>query len=174
VGLLSQLIRDAVELTRAHELGRAPSPLEVAKRAASSDGFQLLVLQRLRETSRKYHIPGANHILRRVQTALYGVEVGNQVSLGDGAYFLHSVGVVIGGNAKIGARVRFMGSNTVGTAKENGYPVIEDDVTIGAGARILGPVRVGRGAVIGANAVVVRDVPEGAIVTGIPGVARMP
>ncbi len=174
MGLLRQLVRDAVELTRCHQLGRAPSTLEVAKRAASSDGFQLLVLQRLRETSRKYHIPVANHLLRRVQTALYGVEVGNHVSVGDGTYFLHSVGVVIGGDAKIGARVKFMGSNTVGTAKENGYPVIEDDVTIGAGARILGPVRVGRGAVIGANAVVVRDVPEGAVVTGIPGVARMP
>lgn len=174
MGLLRQLFKDAVELTRAHELGREPSASEVAKRAASSDGFQLLVLQRLRETSRKYHVPGVNHVLRRVQTAIYGVEVGNHVTIGDGTYFLHTVGVVIGGDAKIGARVKFMGSNTVGTAKENGYPVIEDDVTVGAGARILGPVRVGKGAVIGANAVVVRDVPEGAIVTGIPGVARIP
>jgi serine O-acetyltransferase len=174
VSLLRQLFKDAVEMTRAHELGASPSTTEVLKRAASSDGFQLLVLQRLREASRKYHIPGANHVLRRVQTAVYGVEVGNNVTLGDGTYFLHTVGVVIGGDAKIGARVKFMGSNTVGTAKENGYPVIEDDVVIGAGARVLGPIRIGKGAVIGANAVVVRDVPEGAVVTGVPGVARVP
>ena len=48
-------------------------------------------------------------------------------------------------------------------------PVIEDDVQIGAGAKVLGPIRVGRGAVIGANAVVLHDVPPGAVVVGIPG-----
>ena len=57
--------------------------------------------------------------------------------------FVHTVGIVIGGTARVGSRVRFMGSNTVGTAKDNGYPVIEDDVEVGAGARILGPIRVG-------------------------------
>ena len=56
----------------------------------------------------------------------------------------------------------------VGTAKDNGCPVIEEDVVIGCGARILGPVRIGRGAFIGANAVVLSDVPPGAIATGIP------
>ena len=62
--------------------------------------------------------------------------------------------------------------NTVGTAKDNGYPIIESDVVVGCGARILGPVRVGARAVIGANAVVVHDVPPGAVATGIPAVCR--
>jgi serine O-acetyltransferase len=170
-------MRDAVELTKARNLapdGPPPALKEVARQVATNDSFQLLTLVRLREAARRVRIPGLNHVLRRTMTAVYGLEVGNQVSLGEGIDFVHPVGIVIGGDAKVGARVRFMGSNTVGTAKENGYPVIEDDVTIGAGARILGPIRVGKGAVIGANAVVVRDVPPGAVVTGIPGVARMP
>lgn len=139
-----------------------------------TDGYQLLVIQRLRERARAFHVPFANHLLRRFATAVYGVEIGNEVSLGDGVNFIHPMAVVIGGDAKVGARVRFMGSNTVGTARDNGYPVIEDDVMVGAGARILGPIRVGRGAIIGANAVVLHDVPPGAVVTGVPGVVRMP
>jgi serine O-acetyltransferase len=61
-----------------------------------------------------------------------------------------------------------MGSNTVGTARDNGHPVIEDDVLLGAGARVLGPVRVGRNAVIGANAVVLSDIPADSVAVGVP------
>lgn len=67
-----------------------------------------------------------------------------------------------------------MGNNTIGTAKDNGCPVIEEDVVIGCGARVLGPIRIGRGAVIGANAVVLTDVPAGAIATGIPAKIHLP
>lgn len=134
------------------------------------DGFQMLVIQRLRTAARRHRVPLANHLLRRFTSVVYGAEIGNHVTLGDGVNFIHPMAIVIGGDAVVGARVRFMGCNTVGSAKDNGYPVIEDDVMVGAGARILGPIRVGRGAVIGANAVVLHDVPAGAVVTGVPGV----
>ena len=140
--------------------------------ALLSDGFQVLVLQRLRERARQYHVPLVNHLLRRVTSVVFGLELGNGIHVGDGVSFVHPIAVVVGGSAQIGARVRFMGNNTVGTAKDNGSPIIEDDVLIGAGARILGPIRIGRGAVIGANAVVLSDVPAGAVVTGVPGVVR--
>jgi serine O-acetyltransferase len=138
------------------------------KLAIHSDSYAITALGRLREGARRCRVPGVNHALRLLQTGFYGIELGNEVTLGHGVWFIHPTAIVIGGNAKIGDRVRFFGSNTVGTAKENGYPTIEDDVWVGAGARILGPVRIGKGARIGANAVVLTDVPPGAVAVGIP------
>lgn len=132
------------------------------------DAFPILALTRVREIARRFHIVGMNRVLRLSQMALYGIEIGNQVVLGHGVYFVHSMGIIIGGDSRIGDRVRFMGNNTVGTAKDNGYPVIGNDVMIGAGARILGPVHIGDGAHIGANAVVLTDIPAGAVALGIP------
>jgi len=169
-GLLGRLANDAVELARLAERkhGGEPGLKSVARQVLTTDSFQLLTLIRLRERARALHIPGVNHLLRRAMSAVYGLEVGNAVTLGYGVDFVHPVGVVIGGDAKVGNRVKFMGGNTVGTAKENGHPVIEDDVIVGAGARILGPVHIGARAVIGANAVVVDDVPADTVVVGIP------
>jgi serine O-acetyltransferase len=107
-------------------------------------------------------------VLRLVTTVLYSIEIGNDIELGEGINFAHTVGTVIDGTSKVSARVKFMGNNTIGTAKDGGCPVIEDDVVIGCGARVLGPVRIGRGASIGANAVVLTDIPPGAVATGIP------
>lgn len=168
-----QVLNDVRELGRVNARGRPPTPSFWA-RQVGSDGFQALFLHRLRQSVRRHRIPVVNHLLRRATTVLFAMEIGNDVSLGDGVSFVHTLGTVLGGDAQIGARVRFMGNVTVGTAKDNGYPVIEDDVVVGAGARILGPIRVGRGAVIGANAVVLQDVPAGAVATGIPAVARTP
>jgi serine O-acetyltransferase len=133
-----------------------------------TDAYWLIVLFRLRRVVRRLHIPFANRILRLVQMMFGGIEIGNDVTLGRGVFFIHSFGVVIGGTAQIGDRVRFLGSNTVGTARDNGYPTIEEDVQLGAGARVLGPVRIGARAVIGANAVVLTDIPADAVAVGAP------
>jgi serine O-acetyltransferase len=144
------------------------SPRTILKTIFSSDALAILVTWRLRMLGRRYHIPGLNHVFHRVQMFTWGIELGKDATLGRGVYFVHPVGVVIGGTSHIGDRVKFLGSNTIGTAKDDGYPIIEEDVTIGAGARILGPVRVGARSVIGANAVVVRDVPHDSVAAGVP------
>ena len=171
MGLLGKITADAFELARALRKEKAPdrpSVKEAVKAALTQDGYKVLLMSRIRESARRWHVPGVNHTLRLVTTVLYSIEIGNDIELGEGINFTHTLGTVIGGTSKVGARVKFMGNNTIGTAKDNGCPVIEDDVVIGCGARVLGPIRVGRGAFIGANAVVLTDVPPGAIATGIP------
>jgi serine O-acetyltransferase len=181
MGLLSKITADAFELARALRAEAAgaagerasappvrPSLKEAVRAAASQDGYKVLLMSRIREAARRWHVPGVNHALRLATTVLYSIEIGNDIELGEGINFTHTLGTVIGGTSKVGARVKFMGNNTIGTAKDNGCPVIEDDVVIGCGARVLGPIRIGRGAFIGANAVVLTDVPAGAIATGIP------
>lgn len=163
--MLSSLRRDARELALA--MRRGASGEVTPATAIGHDSFLILVLWRARCVARRLRIPLLNHLLRRAQTVIFGIELGNDVELGPGIFFVHPVGIVVGGTARVGARVVFMGSNTVGT-KDNGCPVIEDDVVVGAGARVLGPVRVGARAVIGANAVVLADVPAGSVVVGIP------
>jgi serine O-acetyltransferase len=171
MGLLRKIGADARELARAlrgGDEGSRPSVGDALKAALTQDGYKVLLMSRLRESARRWHVPGVNHALRLATTVLYSIEIGNDIELGEGINFTHTLGTVIGGTSKVGARVKFMGNNTIGTAKDNGCPVIEEDVVIGCGARILGPIRIGRGAVIGANAVVLDDVPPGAIATGIP------
>ena len=175
MGLVRKLTSDALELARAlrkerPEAGqrREVSLRDAVKAALTQDGYKVLLLSRIRESARRWHVPGVNHALRLATTVLYSIEIGNDIELGEGINFTHTLGTVIGGTSKVGARVQFMGNNTIGTAKDNGCPVIEDDVIIGCGARVLGPVRIGRGAFIGANAVVLTDVPAGAIATGVP------
>ena len=92
------------------------------------------------------------------------VRIGRDVVLG-----YSGLGTVVHARCVIGDRV-IVGSGVTIGGRSGLYdvPIIEDDVDIGTGAKILGPIRVGRGAVIGANAVVIRDVPPFAIVAGIP------
>lgn len=160
-----QLLDDAWYLAGA---ARLEPTRQAAWRMAKTDAYWLLVLFRLRQGALAWRIPVVNRVLRLMQMMFGGVELGNEITLGHGVYFIHSLGTVVGGTARIGNRVRFLGCNTVGTARDNGCPVIGDDVEVGCGARILGPVRIGAGAVIGANAVVLSDVPAGAVVVGAP------
>ena len=139
--MIRDLIKDAVELAR-NQAGHV-SPRTLARALAGSDSFAVTGLTRARELARRLHVPGINFLLRTVQTAFYGIEIDKKVTLGHGVWFVHPLGTVVGGDSRVGDRVRFLGNNTVGTVKDNGYPVIEDDVLVGCGARILGPIRVG-------------------------------
>ena len=105
----------------------------------------------------------------RVITA---VDIHPAATIGAGLFIDHAIGVVIGETAEIGTDVTiYQGVTLGGTAIETGkrHPTVGDRVTIGAGAKVLGPVTIGNGSRIGANAVVVRDVPADSVVVGVPG-----
>ncbi|MFK7918042.1 MAG: serine O-acetyltransferase [Ilumatobacter sp.] len=182
MGAIGRLGADLRELSRATQRRTTPGATvpeysatraELLRLAASHDGFKVLMATRLRESARRYRIPGLNHFLRLVTTVLFSVEIGNEVTIGAGTEFVHTLGTVVGGTSVLGDRVRLMGNNTVGASHDDGCPIIGSDVVIGAGARILGSINVGDGAFVGANAVVVSDVPPGAVAIGIPAVSKL-
>ncbi len=103
---------------------------------------------------------------------LTGVEIHPGATIGPGLFIDHGSGVVIGETAEIGADVTIYHGVTLGGTNLNKgkrHPTIGDGVTIGAGAKVLGPITVGDGSRIGANAVLVRTVAEDSVVVGVPG-----
>ncbi len=101
-----------------------------------------------------------------------GVDIHPAAALGSGVFIDHAYGVVIGETAEVGADVTiYHGVTLGGVSLERGkrHPTIGDRVTIGAGAKILGPITVGHDSRIGANAVVVKPVPPNSVVVGVPG-----
>jgi serine O-acetyltransferase len=130
----------------------------------------LLAIHALAHWLWKMHVPLLPRLLALFNRVVFAVQLPAATRIGRGARLNYSgLGTVIHERAVIGERVE-IGPGVVigGRSKIYEVPVIEDDVQIGVGAKILGPVRVGRGAVVGANAVVLHDVPPGAVVVGIP------
>lgn len=98
-----------------------------------------------------------------------GCEIGITAAIGQRLKLPHPSGVVIGEYARLHDDVTIYQNVTIGQkGKLHEMPVLENGVTVYAGACVLGPVRIGQGAIIGANAVVIDDVPPGAVVAGIP------
>jgi len=103
---------------------------------------------------------------------LTGVDIHPGAVLGSGLFIDHATGVVIGETAEVGDDVTlFHGVTLGGTGADTGkrHPTVGDRVTIGAGAKILGPITIGDDSRIGANAVVVKPVPPSSVVVGVPG-----
>ncbi|MCS6712551.1 serine O-acetyltransferase [Brachybacterium sp. EF45031] len=114
-------------------------------------------------------------LLAQTARSITGVEIHPGASIGRRFFIDHGMGVVIGETAEIGDDVMLYHGVTLGgrsMERVKRHPTVADGVTIGAGARVLGPVLIGRGAQIGANAVVVRDVPDDATAVGVPAVVR--
>src|SRR5690349_13657170 len=104
--------------------------------------------------------------------SLTGIEIHPAAQIGEGLFIDHGMGVVIGETAEIGANVTlYQGVTLGGTGFATGkrHPTVQDNVTIGSGAKLLGPIKIGHGAKIGANAVVIHEVPPNSTVVGNPG-----
>jgi len=110
--------------------------------------------------------------LAELTRMLTGVDIHPAAAISPGVFIDHATGVVIGETAEIGADVTiYQGVTLGGTSLDKGkrHPTVGDRVIIGAGAKILGPITIGRDSAIGANAVVVKPVPPASVVVGVPG-----
>ncbi|MFO7624463.1 MAG: serine O-acetyltransferase [Anaerolineales bacterium] len=110
--------------------------------------------------------------LSQISRFLTGIEIHPGANIGPRLFIDHGMGVVIGETAEVGADVTlYHGVTLGGTSWEKGkrHPTIGDRVTIGAGAKVLGPIEIGHDSRIGANAVVVKSVPPNSVVVGVPG-----
>jgi serine O-acetyltransferase len=136
-----------------------------------------IVFHRLGHWAVVHRIPLLPWVCRRLIFLIFNSWVDPVTEIGPGSTFSYGgIGVVIHSDSRLGARVAIGQGVTIGgrghadptAPPRQGAPVIEDDVYIGPGACILGPIVVGRGALIAPNAVVIEDVPAGGVVGGVP------
>jgi len=114
------------------------------------------------------------HVLFKLVQILTGIELPCEVEIGNGFVIDHFGGIIISGYAKFGANCRIRNGVVVGlkNVEEPIAPVIGDNVDIGSGAKVLGPIRIGNNVRIGANAVVLCDVPDDHMAVGVPAVIK--
>jgi serine O-acetyltransferase len=135
-------------------------------------GVQALLAHRVSHALHEAGVPLAPTAIAYTSRAVTGVEIHPAARIGTDFFIDHGSGVVIGETAEIGDRVTLYQGVTLGGtgfARGKRHPTVEDDVTIGSGAKLLGPVTVGHGAKVGANTVVIEDVPTRSTVVGNPG-----
>jgi serine O-acetyltransferase len=147
----------------------ATSRLEVALTYA---GFHALLFYHLAHWLWRKRIPFFPRALSQFARLLTGIEIHPGASIGPGLFIDHGMGVVIGETTEIGEYVTlFQGVTLGGTGKQRGkrHPTLGNHVVIGAGAKVLGPIIIGDYVKIGANSVVLQDVPDHSTVVGIPG-----
>jgi len=138
-------------------------------------GVQALLAHRVAYALGEAGVPLAPRMIAYLSRAITGVEIHPAAKIGPEFFIDHGSGVVIGETAEIGRRVTlYQGVTLGGTGFQRGkrHPTLGDNVTVGSGAKLLGPIAVGDGAKIGANTVVVEDVPPSSTVVGNPGHPR--
>jgi len=135
-------------------------------------GFHAVTLHRLAHWCWKRGLKLLARWISHISRFLTGIEIHPGARLGRGVFIDHGMGVVVGETTEIGDNVTlYQGVTLGGTTHSKGkrHPTIEENVVIGAGAKVLGPFTVGAGSMVGAGSVVIREVPPNSTVVGIPG-----
>ncbi|MFA5059644.1 MAG: serine O-acetyltransferase EpsC [Candidatus Omnitrophota bacterium] len=135
-------------------------------------GLHAIIFYRIAHFLWKMHIPFFPRAISQLARFLTGVEIHPGAQVGKGFFIDHGMGVVIGETAIVGDEVTlFQGVTLGGTGKEKGkrHPTLGSNIVVGTGAKVLGNITIGDNSYIGANAVVLRDVPSNSTVVGVPG-----
>lgn len=162
------IFRDEIRSTRE----RDPAAQGYVEIILLYPGLHAIIAYRLAHVLWQWKVPFFPRMISQVARFWTGIEIHPGAQIGKGLFIDHGMGVVIGETSVIGDGVTlFQGVTLGGTGKETGkrHPTVGNHVVIGAGAKVLGNIRVGDCSYVGANAVILRDVPRHATVVGVPG-----
>ncbi len=173
LGTFARVARELREdLTAAQERDPAARSVPRSEILLTYGGVQAVLSHRVAHALHEAGVPMVPRLLANATRVGTGVEIHPAARVGDSLFIDHGAGVVIGETAEIGRNVTlYQGVTLGGTGFQRGkrHPTVGDDVVIGSGAKLLGPIEVGARAKIGANSVVVHDVPANSTVVGNPG-----
>jgi serine O-acetyltransferase len=173
LGTLRQVIREVTsDVSSARDRDPAAHDIGALEILSGWAGVQALLAHRVAHALWESDFPLAPRAIAYTSRAVTGVEIHPAARIGSDFFIDHGSGVVIGETAEIGDRVTLYQGVTLGGtgfARGKRHPTLEDNVTVGSGAKLLGPVTVGRNAKVGANTVVIEDVPPETTVVGNPG-----
>jgi serine O-acetyltransferase len=173
LGTLKRVVKEvSSDVTSARERDPAARGIGALEILSSWAGVQALLAHRVAHALWQSDVPLAPRVIAYTTRSITGVEIHPAAEIGSDFFIDHGSGVVIGETAEIGNRVTLYQGVTLGGtgfARGKRHPTLEDDVTVGSGAKLLGPVTVGRNAKVGANTVVIEDVPPHTTVVGNPG-----
>ena len=173
LGTFTRVARELREdLTAAQERDPAARNVGRTEILLTYGGVQALLVHRISHAMDQAGVPLAPRVLANFTKVLTGVEIHPAAHIGRGLFIDHGAGVVIGETAEVGDDVTvYQGVTLGGTGFARGkrHPTIGHEVMIGSGAKLLGPIEVGARSKIGANSVVIHDVPENSTVVGNPG-----
>ncbi|MCG0275928.1 MAG: serine O-acetyltransferase [Thermosediminibacteraceae bacterium] len=153
---------------------RDPAAKSILEVILCYPGFHAILMHRVAHFFYRKRLFLIARIISQVARFLTGIEIHPGAKIGKGFFIDHGMGVVIGETTEIGDNVTlYQGVTLGGTGKEKGkrHPTIGNNVVVGAGAKILGPIKIGDNCKIGAGAVVLKDVPPNCTVVGVPGKA---
>ncbi len=156
---------------------RDPAAHSVIEIIVAYPGVHAVTVHRLSHFLWRIRLRILARLISQLMRWITGIEIHPGAQIGKRFFIDHGMGVVIGETAEIGDDCTLYHGVTLGGTtwqKEKRHPTLGDNVVVGAGAQVLGPITVGDGARIGSNSVVVRDVPAGATVVGIPGRVVVP
>jgi serine O-acetyltransferase len=173
LGTLTRVARELRhDLSAAQDRDPAARGIGRAEILLTYGGVQALLAHRVAHALHGLGVPIAPRVVANASRVATGVEIHPAARVGDSLFIDHGAGVVIGETAEVGRNVTlYQGVTLGGTGFQRGkrHPTVEDDVVVGSGAKLLGPIRVGQGAKVGANSVVIHDVPPNSTVVGNPG-----
>jgi serine O-acetyltransferase len=136
-------------------------------RMLASDGSTAQILYRMMRFCQCHHLGFVAMLIYRWNAAVSHAVIGRGADFGPGMVIVHSIGTVINSEVRGGSNVVLEHGVTIGSEKGR-CPVLGDNIFVGAGAKIIGDVRIGCDVKIGANAVVTHDIPDGATAVGVP------